>query len=184
MKDGFHYSRSMLQTFPDPELAFRRRGAAFTFDAEAFLKLVRQLRKTSVTKADDLASVTLAPSFDHAAKDPMENDICISSAERIIILEGNYLLLDEPPWREISELVDEKLVCGNLSLMKVANSIGFRWFVDASDTVAKERVVKRHLAAGIESTKEAAEARVERNDMLNGRLIRKYRVTPDLIIQN
>ena len=114
----------------------------------------------------------------------MENDICISSAESIIILEGNYLLLSEPPWREISELVDEKLVCDHLLSTKVANGIGFRWFVDASDAVAKERVVKRHLAAGIESTREAAEARVESNDMLNGRLIRKNRIKPDLIIQN
>lgn len=59
-----------------------------------------------------------------------------------------------------------------------------RWFVDAPEDVAKERVVKRHLAAGIESTREAAEARVESNDLLNGRLIREQRVTPDLIIQN
>jgi pantothenate kinase len=59
-----------------------------------------------------------------------------------------------------------------------------RWFVDAPEDVAKERVVLRHLAAGIESTRTAAEKRVESNDILNGRHIREKLIKPDLIISN
>ena len=93
---------------PDPDHAFERRGAAFTFDAEAFIKLVRRLRDEPVTKRDDPLLSFKAPSFDHAVKDPVADDIYLSSAEDLIILEGNYLLLDESPWNQIASLVDEK----------------------------------------------------------------------------
>ena len=59
-----------------------------------------------------------------------------------------------------------------------------RWFVDAPEEVAKERVVLRHLAAGIETSRAAAEKRVEGNDILNGRHIREKLIEPDLVISN
>jgi len=49
-----------------------------------------------------------APSFDHAVQDPVANDICISSRSKIVIIEGNYTLLNEHPWNKMAELVDEK----------------------------------------------------------------------------
>jgi pantothenate kinase len=97
-----------LQTFPDPALAFIRRGAAFTFDAQAFIKLLQRLRHEPVTKRDDPKMSFRAPSFDHNLKDPIMDDIYLSSAESLIILEGNYLLLNEEPWKDIANLVDEK----------------------------------------------------------------------------
>ena len=60
----------------------------------------------------------------------------------------------------------------------------FRWFVDASEEIAKERVVLRHLAAGIEVDRCSAERRVESNDLLNGRQIREHLIEPDFIILN
>jgi pantothenate kinase len=98
----------VLQTLPDPALAFARRGAAFTFDAPAFIELLRRLRNEPVTKRDNPALSFKAPSFDHSVKDPVAGDIYLSSAENLIMLEGNYLLLNEEPWNEIAELVDEK----------------------------------------------------------------------------
>lgn len=151
---------------PNPTLAFERRGAAFTFDAEAFIKLIRRLREEPVSKLNDPDRSFKAPSFDHAVKDPVEDDIILSSTEDLIVIEGNYLLLDEAPWSEIASLVDDK------------------WFVDAPEDVAKERVVLRHLAAGIETNREDAERRVESNDLLNGRHIREQLIRPDLVISN
>ena len=34
--DGYHYTRQQLDAFEDPVMAHKRRGAHFTFDAEAF----------------------------------------------------------------------------------------------------------------------------------------------------
>lgn len=100
----------MLATFKDPAMALRRRGAPFTFDADAFLNLVVSLRNTPVTRRDEPGLAIMAPTFDHAVKDPVANGISISSATKVVIIEGNYTLLNEAPWSKISQLVDDKLV--------------------------------------------------------------------------
>lgn len=107
-QDGFHHTQEVLRTFEDPELAFRRRGAPFTFDAEAFAGFVKTLKSTPTTNTDEPETELSAPSFDHALKDPIPDAIKISSRNRLIILEGNYTLLDEMPWRQIADCCEEK----------------------------------------------------------------------------
>jgi pantothenate kinase len=99
-----------LSTFQDADNAFRRRGAPFTFDAEAFIQLVTTLKTTPVTTSLEPEIIISAPSFDHAAKDPVENAICISSRSRIVIVEGNYTLLNQNPWNDVAESWAEKYV--------------------------------------------------------------------------
>lgn len=48
------------------------------------------------------------PSFDHAIQDPVENDITILSATKVVILEGNYTLLDLHPWNRIADIAHER----------------------------------------------------------------------------
>jgi pantothenate kinase len=166
VKDGFHYSQAALSAFPDPELAFKRRGAPFTFDAVSFVDLVRAMRTMPMTATDQPERFLYAPSFDHALKDPVLNAIPVSSRNRLIILEGNYTLLDRKPWNEITGLCEEK------------------WFVDADRELVKHRLAARHMVAGIEATMAAAEKRAEENDLPNGDLIRQLLIKPDLVIQN
>jgi pantothenate kinase len=111
-QDGFHYSQSQLSTLPfsTNECPFQRRGAPFTFNSPAFIQLIQTLRQIPVTEKEIPSSGIWAPSFDHAVKDPVENDIYIPSSQRIILLEGSYLLLDEEPWRETRDVVDETCV--------------------------------------------------------------------------
>lgn len=109
-QDGFHYTKAELMQFDDPVTAFRRRGAPFTFDAEAFLDLLFKLKELPVTNKNEPELTLLAPSFDHAEKDPVENSIPVSSRNQVVIVEGNYTLLDEDPWRQIASLVDDRLV--------------------------------------------------------------------------
>lgn len=59
-----------------------------------------------------------------------------------------------------------------------------RWFVDTPPEVVKERLAARHLAAGIETSYEAAVERAETNDIPNGELIRSLLIKPDVSIQN
>ena len=104
--DGFHLSRIQLDAMPDPDSAHARRGAAFTLDGDSFLALVKKLREPICPETQTL----YAPSFDHAIKDPVQNVIRISSRTRLIIVEGNYTLLDQSPWRDIASMCDEKCV--------------------------------------------------------------------------
>lgn len=157
--DGFHYTRAVLDTFPDPEEAHARRGAAFTFDAAGVVALVRQLRSST-------SGSIYAPGFDHATKDPVMGEIEIPPTASLIILEGNWLLYDEEPWREISKLVDES------------------WFVEVDRDTARDRVAKRHVESGIESTMEAALARAEANDVRNGDEVRQKLIKPTVKVKS
>ncbi|KAG9191003.1 hypothetical protein G6011_09091 [Alternaria panax] len=164
--DGFHYTREILSTFEDAEVAFKRRGAPFTFDAKGCVALVKALKKAPVTKEGEADICITAPGFDHAAKDPVQEAIKISSRTRLVIVEGNYTLLRQDPWNQIAEVCDE------------------RWFVDAPVETVRTRLAQRHLAAGIETSMSAAIARAEENDIPNGELIRSLLVKPDVVIEN
>ncbi|KAK1987691.1 phosphoribulokinase/uridine kinase [Colletotrichum cereale] len=164
--DGFHYSRATLSSFDDPDLALRRRGAPFTFDVSGFLNLVQKLRMTPIPQRGEPEIIIRAPSFDHAAKDPLPGVIEISSRTEVVIIEGNYTLLNEEPWSGIADLVDD------------------RWFVDVSLEKARERLAARHLQAGIEKTLELALLRVDQNDVLNGAHIQSNLIEPSVRILN
>jgi len=109
-QDGFHYCKADLATFNDPELAFRRRGAPFTFDVNSLLELVSSLKKTPVATGAESEAFIQAPSFDHTRQDPVEDDVQISSKTQVVVIEGNYTLLNEDPWDQIAEAVDERQV--------------------------------------------------------------------------
>jgi pantothenate kinase len=66
------------------------------------------LKKTPVTTDDEPQTIIKAPGFDHARKDPIPDAIEISSRAKVVIIEGNYVLLDQEPWSRISTLVDDK----------------------------------------------------------------------------
>lgn len=160
--DGYHLTRAQLSALPNPTHAFARRGAAFTFDAYKFLSLVRALREplTPLTKP------IYAPSFDHAVKDPVDNDIAIAPTVRVIFFEGNYLSLNREPWDQIAGLMDEL------------------WFVEVDFEVARKRLVRRHVKAGIAANEEEADVRAKENDLVNGREIVEFRLPVQEVVSS
>ena len=158
--DGYHLTRSQLSALPDPETAHARRGAAFTFDGTSFLSLVQVLRSPLTSST----STIYAPSFSHALKDPVENDIPILASTRILVFEGNYLSLDQEPWSQAAALMDE------------------RWFVEVDFEVAARRLIPRHVKAGIAKDEVDAEKRVWENDLVNGKEIVEKRLPVDEVI--
>lgn len=146
--DGFHLTRAQLSAMSDPVHAHARRGAEFTFDGGAFLRLVESLR----TPVDETSPAVLAPSFDHAVKDPVADAIAIGPRQRVVLFEGNYVCLDKEPWCTASD----------------AQHMDERWFVDVDFAVARVRLIRRHVAAGIAADAEAAAARADENDLVNG----------------
>lgn len=147
--DGYHLSRAQLSAMPDPNTAHARRGAAFTFDASSFLQLVQELRKPLLPETKTIH----APSFDHAIKDPVADDIPIPPTARVVIFEGNYLSLNKGSWKEAAELMDEL------------------WFVEVGFDEARKRLVTRHVAAGIAENEAEAGKRADENDLVNGQEI-------------
>ncbi|EKV06635.1 hypothetical protein PDIG_68920 [Penicillium digitatum PHI26] len=172
--DGFHLSRAALDQLPNPKDAHIRRGAPWTFDVSRFVAFISRLRawadETPLAAPSSgtwsLADVISAPTFDHESKDPVENGISITPDVEIIIIEGNYLLLDDPGWREIVGLVD------------------YRVFVDSDPLDARSRLAERHLRAGIEKTLADGYHRVDSNDFLNAISIRDKLLTPDMVVKS
>ncbi|KAH7155916.1 P-loop containing nucleoside triphosphate hydrolase protein [Dactylonectria macrodidyma] len=160
--DGFHHSRAYLDTLPNRNEACARRGIYWTFDADGVLKLVKALHSSRSISSD----VILAPSFDHKSKDPVADALRIDSEAEIVIVEGNWLLLDRDPWRQVSDYVDDT------------------WFVDVEPKLARQRVAARHIRSGIETNWEAAILRAEGNDLLNGDEVRTNLIRPNVIVQS
>lgn len=73
-------------------------------------------------------------------------------------MEGNYLSLGEGEWKEAAELMDEL------------------WFVEVDEKVARQRLMKRHVEAGIARDEEEAGRRADENDLVNGKEIIEKRL--------
>ncbi|KAJ5144005.1 Phosphoribulokinase/uridine kinase [Penicillium bovifimosum] len=160
--DGYHLTRAQLAAMPDPVYAAARRGAAFTFDGEKFLSLVRDLRQPIHKQTVNL----YAPSFDHAVKDPVDGDIVIPADCRVVFFEGNYLSLNREPWSTAAALMDEL------------------WFVDVDFEVARKRLVLRHIKAGIAKDAEEADKRARENDLVNGKEIVEERLPVQEVVSS
>ncbi|QLI71102.1 uncharacterized protein G6M90_00g077320 [Metarhizium brunneum] len=158
--DGFHFTRDALSAMPNPANAHARRGAAFTFDAAKFLTLIQKLREPISEQP------ILAPSFDHAIKDPKEDDITVLPTHKMVILEGNYLALDKDVWRDAAALFDEL------------------WFVEVEFEVARKRLRERHVRAGIVKTIEEGDKRAVENDLVNGAEIMAQRLGVDEVVRS
>lgn len=155
-QDGFHYYRKDLEKFEDPQEAFRRRGAPFTFNAEAFIDTVGRLSRTD--------STVVAPLFDHSKKDPVEDDIAIGPEVKVVFIEGNYVGLKDKPWCD--------LACLTHSL----------WFIQEDSTIVRDRLIQRHLSSGVASSLEKAIERCDGLDWQNAIYIMENTRTPDVVI--
>lgn len=153
--DGFHIPRAQLD-----EEGTRRRGAPHTFDVNGVVSLAERVRMSTYRQMPDI----LVPSFDHAIKDPVIDDVTIARSTNVVILEGNYLLLRDEPWNRINNLVDES------------------WLLLCDADVATERLAKRHVAAGIVATLDAGKERVEFNDRPNGEYLLANSLAPSIKI--
>ncbi|KAA1101149.1 hypothetical protein PGT21_009072 [Puccinia graminis f. sp. tritici] len=159
--DGWHYPRSVLDQFEDPAEAHRRRGSVETFDGRSYREFVEEL----VTSGG--RSELRAPGFSHTKKDPIAGAIGIYPWHRIVLLEGLYTLLETPPdWRVASALI-------HLPIR-----------IDVAPSVAKNRLVRRHLLSGIAADPELAAQRVDSNDLPNGEYLLNHSREPAIVISS
>ncbi|KFF58606.1 fructose transporter [Cryobacterium sp. MLB-32] len=98
--DGFHLANATLDRLGIHD----RKGAIDTFDGHGFVALLRRL----IVECDH---AVYAPSFDRAVDEGVAGAIVVEPSVRIIIAEGNYLLVDEQPWSEIPSIAAEVWFC-------------------------------------------------------------------------
>jgi pantothenate kinase len=150
--DGFHLAQAVLEADGTAD----RKGAPHTFDAAGFVALLRRLREPVS------GEVVFAPRFDRHLEEPIAGAIAVRPADDLVIVEGNYLLVDDGPWAEVRGLLDLAV------------------HLDLDPQVRVARLVARHVDHG----RAPADARtwVERSDEANARLIEAARWRADLLL--
>ncbi|QGN35623.1 nucleoside/nucleotide kinase family protein [Microlunatus sp. Gsoil 973] len=150
--DAFHLAQRILDRRGQAAI----KGAPETFDGLGYLRLLERITQTSET--------VYAPVFERGIEDSIAHAVEITPDTWLIITEGNYLLLDAEPWRQLRHVVDET------------------WFVSLEEKVRQERLLHRHLAFGHEPTE--ARERTLGSDQHNAELISTRRLTPDVWIEH
>ena len=138
--DGFHLPQRTL-------IALGRRdrmGAPDTFDVAAFIDVLSRLRK-------ERGTVVLAPGFDRTVEEAVPDALRIGPEHSMVVVEGNYLLLDSGGWERAAELLD------------------LTFFVEVPQEVRLRRLIDRHIAFG--KSADDAEEWVLRSDERNAELI-------------
>lgn len=149
--DGFHLGNAIIEGTP----LRRRKGAMDTFDAGGYLSLLRRL-----VRRDE--AVVYAPEFRRTLDEPVAASIAVHAEVPLVITEGNYLLAEQEPWKEVRAQLDEV------------------WFVDTPHELRMSRLVARHVSFGMDQA--AAEAWASGPDEANALLIQATRPAADRII--
>jgi pantothenate kinase len=133
------------------------KGAPQTFDVGGLFHILRRLR------ARDEAAVAI-PVFDRQIEIARAGARLISADVAVIVCEGNWLLLDQAPWDRLRPLFDITVQ------------------VDVPEHVLRARLRGRWERLGLAGAEIAA--KLDGNDLPNGRLVRDGSVLPDWRIVN
>lgn len=128
------------------------KGAPVTFDLNGLRTKILEVKEYPTCKW---------PHYDRLLHNPVEDAITIDAD--IVLLEGNYLLLDLAGWRELVTYAD------------------FTISISANEELLRERLIKRRIATGVQET--AAKQFVEFSDMANVRLCLEKTKSADLQLE-
>lgn len=147
--DGFHLDNRILATRGLSD----RKGAPETFDVAGFAHLLTRLQSE-----DDV----FYPIFDRTTDRAIAGAGHIGPDTETVVVEGNYLLLDAPHWRDLCGLFDVTA------------------YLEVPEDVLRARLMQRWHEHGY--TPQQAQAKVEGNDLPNTRQTAQALVRPDIVL--
>lgn len=139
--DGYHLANTTLRSLGRAD----RKGAPDTFDAFGYLALLQRLHGQ---RPDE---TVYAPGFYREIEEPIAGSIGVDPDVRLVVTEGNYLLLEDTPWNEVSGVLDET------------------WYLEVDQALRLKRLVARHVQFG--RSQSEAEEWVARVDEANAERI-------------
>jgi pantothenate kinase len=153
--DGFHLADVALARLGRLDA----KGAPDTFDAGGYVALLRRLRSVDDDPAED---VVYAPAFERELEQPLAGAIAVPRRARLVITEGNYLLLDSGRWPQVRPELDEV------------------WFCDPRPEVRTAQLTARHVAFGKDPARAARW--VATVDEPNAALVQATRARADVVV--
>ena len=149
--DGFHLADVALDRLGRRQA----KGAPDTFDAGGYAALLRRLRA-------DAEDVIYAPAFERVLEQPLAGAIGVPQAARLVLTEGNYLLVDDTRWAPVRAELDQV------------------WFCDPDPDVRLAQLIARHVEFG--KSPEHARAWVAAVDVPNAELVDRTRERADFVV--
>lgn len=153
--DGFHLDNQTLEEMGLLHL----KGVPETFDASGFVSLLEEVQQASM--ASGMAPISV-PTYDRSIEGSVIGEVFVRPAHQLVIIEGNYLLLEDDPWGKVKSSCDEI------------------WYLDVPESILLPRLIARHMAGG--KDQQAAEEKVNSTDLPNARLVAESRERADRVI--
>lgn len=150
--DGFHLSDAELARLG----ALHRKGEPDTFDAAGYAQLL-------ASAGQDGGADVPWPTFDRSIEATVPGGVVLTPEVRIVITEGNYLLLDSGDWAAVRPELDEA------------------WFLDADLDLLKSRLLARHRDGG--KSHDAARRKTIVSDLPNALLVRRTKPLARLVLR-
>ncbi len=147
--DGFHMRHSELTRLDLISI----KGTPQTFDVERYLSMLTRIMRGDTVKA---------PTYSREVHDVVENAIPIGQNHKIVITEGNYLLLNRDVWCECK------------------NSIDLKIYLEVKKGICKRRLLERRILGG--ENRDKALEKIRTVDMQNYDLISQTKVYADMVI--
>ena len=145
--DGFHFDNSILIL----KNLLARKGSPPTFDVGGLMSILSRLKKNN-------ESEVVVPVYYRKMQLAKAGARIIPKSLRYIIVEGNYLLLNQDPWKKLS-LFFETTVSINVDIETLRQRLAFRWQdhglnkkeindkVTGNDLINAELVIKKSKKA-------------------------------------
>lgn len=151
--DGFHLDDAILQA-----RGWRgRKGAPHTFDVAGLRVTLERLRD----KSDEEVFV---PVFDRGLELSRAGARAVAPECSLVLVEGNYLLLDLAPWTQLAPFFDVKVM------------------LTTPMAELRKRLERRWRGFGLDG--KARRLKLEENDLPNARLVRDKSLLPDYLVEN
>lgn len=149
--DGFHYDDQILK---DKNLLLKK-GSPETFDVMGLINFVSRLQKE-----DEV----VIPIFDRSLELSRSSAVIISKNSKVILVEGNYILLNSYPWKELHKFFNSTIM------------------INCDEKILEKRLIERWENFNL--PKEEIDKKVYENDLPNGINVLKNSIEADYILLN
>ena len=150
--DGFHMKHAKIEAMGETH----RKGAPHTFEGAAFVSFLHHLKHATEPVS--------GPGYSRKIEDTVDGAFTVGPDVKVLVVEGNYLLLTQGPWAGVKSLLD------------------YAVFIHVPRELVRTRLMKRHGEEGLFS-EERNRAHIERNDLPNYDLVEESRERADVVFE-
>jgi pantothenate kinase len=150
--DGFHMKQPKLEALGTAA----DKGMPHTFEGAAFADFLAGLKAAT--------GPVSGPGYSRKIEDVVEDAFVVPATAKLLVVEGNYLLLAGAPWWRVKPMLDRAV------------------FIDVPRETVRERLLRRHAEEGL-FTAERNRAHVERVDLANYDLVQRSKPRADVVVE-